>query len=211
MITIPLRNLPTVEEIDALVASGTIGFIPLSAAEMQRAKADKNSKVTRNKIGEKGEGIAQSLFERKFKANLKKSPVVPRPGGIGFYSTDVDLVGSIGSSARHIRIECKTTRDGRIPFSSVNPNERKYLNDALKHGELALIVLVWLNRDMDCVLIHIIPWLDVISLERDMSSLYGGKSLKKADWKKRLLQYAIVKENGRYQIPSDYWLNALTL
>ena len=204
-----LPNLPTLEEIDQLVASGAIGFGKLSPDEIRQAREDRKHAPTRNKIGEKGEGIAQNLFERRFGANLKKSPVVPRPGGYGFYSTDVDLVGSIGPNARHIRIECKTTRDGRIPFSSLNKNERKYLNDAIRHGEIALIVLVWLNKDMDCVLIHAISWQDFQALEQSMAGEYGGKSLKKADWKKRLLKYAIPKEGGRYQIPATYWLHSI--
>ena len=200
-------SLPSLEEIDAMMRSGALASESrkLTTEERAQAKEDRKNRAQRNHIGEKGEAVFQGFLERKFKRDFRKSPVIPNPHGMGFYSTDVDLIGSLGSSSRSARCEIKTTRTKRIPFSSFNKNERRYMAKAIKNGEIAFVGLVWLDSSLDVVLMHAIPWSVIVDLERDMSQLYGGKSLGKKDWKK-LQPYAILKENGRYVLPTEHWL-----
>ena len=183
---------------------------PLTHEEKARAREERKSKAKRNHIGEIGERLVQGFLERRFKRQWRKSPVVPRWNGIGFSSTDVDLLGSLGLNSRAARCEVKTTHTDRIPYSSFNKNERRYLTQAVKGNEIAFACLVWLDKQLQFRFMHAIPWVDLLALEQAMSAEYGGKSIKKRDWK-RLERYRIAKENGRFTLPESHWLSEYLL
>ena len=199
--------LPTLDDLERMVAAGALSLESraLTAEERRIAREERNSKAKRNHIGEIGEHLIQGFLERRFKRQWRKSPVVPRWNGIGFSSTDVDLLGSLGLLSRAARCEVKTTHTNRIPYSSFNKNERRYLAQAVKGNEIAFACLVWLDRDLKFKFLHAIPWAELLALEKTMSVEYGGKSLKKRDWQ-RLEPYLITKENGRFSIPAGHWL-----
>ncbi len=177
----------------------------LTPEERAWAREDRKSRAKRNHIGEIGESAVQGWLERKFKRAWRKSPVVPRWNGVGFSSTDVDLLGSLGKDSRAARCEVKTTHSGRIPFSSFNKNERRYLAQAVKGNEIAFAFLVWLDKELHIKFMHAIPWTELLALEQEMAGKHGGKSIKKTDWK-RLEQYKIVKEKNRFVLPESHWL-----
>jgi hypothetical protein len=204
--------LPTLDDLERMVAAGALSLESrtLTAEERRIAREERNSKAKRNHIGEIGERLVQGFLERRFKRSWRKSPVVPRWNGIGFSSTDVDLLGSLGLQSRAARCEVKTTHTNRIPYSSFNKNERRYLAQAVKGNEIAFACLVWLDKDLKLKFMHAIPWMELLALEQAMFAEYGGKSLKKRDWR-RLEQYQITKENGRFNIPPDHWLTKYLL
>jgi hypothetical protein len=204
--------LPTIEDLERMAAAGKLNLESrrLTPEERSQAREERKSRATRNHIGEIGERLVQGFLERRFKRHWRKSPVVPRWNGIGFSSTDVDLLGSLGPNSRAARCEVKTTHTDRIPYSSFNKNERRYLAQAVRGNEIAFACLVWLDQQLQFRFMHAIPWTDLLALEQAMSAEYGGKSLKKRDWK-RLEQYRITKENGRFALPEAHWLHQYVL
>ncbi len=198
---------PSLDQLATMFASGQLSTESrkLTAEERAQAREDRKSRAKRNYIAEIGEEAVQGWLERRFKRDWHKSPVVPRWDGMGYASTDVDLLGCLGRDSRKARCEVKTTYTNRIPFSSFNKNERRYLAQAVKGNEIAFVCLVWLDKEMHVKFMHAIPWTDLLALEQSMAGKYGGKSLKKADWK-ALEKYKIAKENGRYVLPNSHWL-----
>lgn len=201
-------QLPSLEEIGDLIKNGALGEPrSLTREERTQAKADSLERAAnkRNRIGDAGEAIVQGFLERKFKTDWRKSPTVPQPEGYGFYSTDVDLLGGLGFPAtRKARCEVKTATAKRIPYSSFNPNERCYFANALRGGELAFAAFVWVDKALQFKSMHVIPWTDVQRLEAETANDYGGKSLSIKD--KRIVQYEIVKVNGRFYVPETHWI-----
>lgn len=205
-------TLPSIEDLERLVETGALQIESrrLSPEERAQAREERKSKAKRNHIGETGERLVQGFLERRFKRQWRKSPVVPRWNGVGFSSTDVDLLGSLGFNSRAARCEVKTTHTDRIAYSSFNKNERRYLAQAVKGNEIAFACLVWLDKQLQFRFMHVIPWVELLALEQAMSAEYGGKSLKKRDWK-RLEPYRIAKENGRFTLPESHWLSEYLL
>ncbi len=200
-------TLPTLDELEAMFASGQLSTESreITPEERRLAREERKTKAKRNYIGEIGERTVQGWLERRFKRNWRKSPVIPRPNGLGYASTDVDLLGCLGVMSRASRCEVKTTHTNRIPWNTFNRNERRYLAQALQGNEIAFACLVWLDSELKVKFMHAIPWKAMLELETSMSTEFGGKSIKKRDWK-RLEQYKIDKPNGRFILTESHWL-----
>ena len=200
-------TLPSIDDLERMAVAGTLSLEsrPLTKEEKAKAREERRSKAKRNHIGDIGERLVQGFLERRCKRQWRKSPVVLRWNGVGFSSTDVDLLGSLGFNSRAARCEVKTTHTDRIPYSSFNKNERRYLAQAVRGNEIAFACLVWLDKQLRAKFMHAIPWAELLALEQAMSAEYGGKSIKKRDWK-RLEPYRIAKEGGRFTLPESHWL-----
>jgi len=188
------------------------------AARPVKRKATKKAQ----NIGQTGERWAAQNIPALTGAVIHKAPTreITRGQDKFWVSQDVDFVGTlatVGEPRYPIHIEVKATTTA-LPLSRISRNEARYLDKALKAGEGALVLVVWLPelerpyRLADVLAADLIPWRRwpdlAAGLRARTAGSYRGRSLRFAD--RVLISDCAIERGGRsWRLCPGHWLAPL--
>jgi hypothetical protein len=197
---------------------------PLTITPLQDAARPVKRRATKKaqNIGQTGERWAAQNLPTITGATLHKAATREITHGEERFwvSQDVDMVGTIplvGEPRYPVHIEVKATTTA-LQLSRISRNEARYLDRALKAGEGALVLVVWLPelerpyRLGDVLAADLIPWRRwpdlAAGLRARSSGNFRGRSLRFAD--RVLIADCALERAGRsWRLCPGHWLAPL--